>query len=99
MRVARDLTVTAADGTRLILDHPLPYPPGDGRRAGVGVVVWIRTPYGRKGIASIAKRFAKPCAALMAPAGAMTRSALRRRTRPTCSPGCGADRRRRVRHR
>src|SRR4051812_39426669 len=59
MPVARNLTVTAADGTRLVLDHHLPYPPGDGTRPGVGVVVWIRTPYGRKGIASIAKRFAK----------------------------------------
>ena len=62
--VERDLTVTAADGTRLLLDHHLPDLRGGGGRPGpgrpgAGLLVWIRTPYGRKGIASIAGRFAK----------------------------------------
>jgi putative CocE/NonD family hydrolase len=58
MAVERSLAVTAADGTRLLLDH---HPPTRRRDAGpgTGVVVWIRTPYGRKGMASIAHRFAK----------------------------------------
>lgn len=58
MPVDRDLTVTATDGTRLLLDHYVPNPRGGGARPGAGLLVWIRTPYGRKGIASIAKRFA-----------------------------------------
>jgi uncharacterized protein len=56
--VERNLTVTAADGTRLLLDHHLPRPRGAAEQPARGVVVWIRTPYGRKGIASVAKRFA-----------------------------------------
>ena len=56
MSVERNLPVTAADGARLLLDHYSPVP-GDPRVERV--VVWIRTPYGRKGIASIASRFAK----------------------------------------
>jgi putative CocE/NonD family hydrolase len=62
--VERNLAVTAADGTRLLVDHHLPRQRRDAVRSGVGqpgagAVVWIRTPYGRKGIASIAQRFAK----------------------------------------
>lgn len=54
MAVHRNQSVTAADGARLLLDHHEP-----GRKAApLGAVVWIRTPYGRKGIGSIAKRFA-----------------------------------------
>lgn len=53
MRVDRNLPVVAADGTVLLIDHL--HPVGESR----GVVVWIRTPYGRKQIASIAKRFAR----------------------------------------
>jgi X-Pro dipeptidyl-peptidase-like protein len=46
MRVRRGIPVIAADGARLLLDHysPVPGDPEVGR-----VVVWIRTPYGRKG--------------------------------------------------
>jgi uncharacterized protein len=51
--VKRDLTLAAGDGVPLLLDH---YEPA---ARGSGVTVWIRTPYGRKGIASIAQRFAK----------------------------------------
>lgn len=54
-RAQRDITVAATDATMLVLDH---YPPS--RRDGSGrAVVWIRTPYGRKGMHPIAKRFAK----------------------------------------
>lgn len=49
-RVERSLRVAAAG---VLVDHYYP------RRGDLGVVVWIRTPYGRKGIASTAKRFAK----------------------------------------
>jgi uncharacterized protein len=59
MRVQRDLAVTAEDGTRLLLDHHLPRARDGAPQPGAGVVVWIRTPYGRKGIASIASRCAK----------------------------------------
>ncbi len=59
MRVERNLVVTAADGTRLLLDHHHPRPRGDTGQVRAGVLVWIRTPYGRHGIASIARRFAK----------------------------------------
>jgi putative CocE/NonD family hydrolase len=59
MPVERNLVVTAADGTGLLLDHHRPSLDGGGEQPGAGFVVWIRTPYGRKGIASIAKRFAK----------------------------------------
>lgn len=55
----RDVTIAAADGARLLLDHHLPAAKGAAPGPGTGVVVWIRTPYGRKGIASIAKRFAR----------------------------------------
>ncbi|MGH3913135.1 MAG: CocE/NonD family hydrolase [Pseudonocardiaceae bacterium] len=51
--VERDIAVRAADGTTLLADHHCP------RGAPGSVVVWIRTPYGRKGMRSIAKRFAK----------------------------------------
>lgn len=51
--VERGLTVRAADGAGLLVDH---YRPATGAGA---VVVWIRTPYGRKGMRSIARRFAK----------------------------------------
>jgi uncharacterized protein len=62
--VERNLAVTAADGTRLLVDHYIPPQRRDAARSGAeqpgaGLVVWIRTPYGRKGIASIAKRFAR----------------------------------------
>jgi predicted acyl esterase len=50
--VARNLTVTTADGARLLIDHHTP------EHVAGRAVVWIRTPYGRKGIASIANRFA-----------------------------------------
>ncbi|PWW59603.1 CocE/NonD family hydrolase [Actinokineospora spheciospongiae] len=53
MRVDRDLPVVAADGTTLLVDHV--HPAGPSR----GVVVWIRTPYGRGQMASTAKRFAR----------------------------------------
>jgi putative CocE/NonD family hydrolase len=49
-RVERSLRVGAAD---VLVDHY--HPRGD----DLGVVAWIRTPYGRKGIASIALRFAR----------------------------------------
>jgi uncharacterized protein len=60
MRVERGVEVIAADGARILVDHHLP-PGGDRTRQGVasGCVVWIRTPYRRKGIASIARWFAK----------------------------------------
>lgn len=51
--VGHDLPVPAADGAVLRVDH---HPPATGTG---DVVVWIRTPYGRRGMASIAKRFAK----------------------------------------
>ncbi len=58
--VERDIVVTAADGTRLLVDHHRPRPasgvPAD---AVGGTVVWIRTAYGRKGMASFVKRFTK----------------------------------------
>jgi putative CocE/NonD family hydrolase len=57
MPVQRSLVVTAADGTRLLLDHHQPRP-GSGQ-PGAGVLVWIRTPYGRKGIESIGRGFGK----------------------------------------
>ncbi|MFC5290289.1 CocE/NonD family hydrolase [Actinokineospora guangxiensis] len=53
MRVDRDLPVVAADGTTLLVDHIH----AEGESSGV--VVWIRTPYGRKQITSMAKRFAR----------------------------------------
>jgi uncharacterized protein len=59
MPVERNLTVTATDGTRLLLDHHLPGRAGRAEQSCAGMVVWIRTPYGRKGIASIARRFAR----------------------------------------
>ncbi len=59
MSVRRDLVVMAADGTRLLLDHHRPRRAARAGQAGAGTLVWIRTPYGRKGIASIARRFAK----------------------------------------
>jgi uncharacterized protein len=59
MRVQRNLTVSAADGVRLLLNHHLPADRDGTPQPGAGVVVWIRTPYGRKGIASIANRFTK----------------------------------------
>ena len=55
----RDIPVMAADGTTRLLDHYQPARRGDASLAGSDVVVRIRTPYGRKGIASIAKWFAK----------------------------------------
>lgn len=58
MLIERNVTVIATDGTQLLLDHYLPRPRGGRERPGAGLLVWIRTPYGRKGIASIAKRFA-----------------------------------------
>jgi putative CocE/NonD family hydrolase len=57
MTMERDIAVTAADATRLLVDHHAPRAGGD--QPGAGLLVWIRTPYGRKGIASIARRFAK----------------------------------------
>jgi uncharacterized protein len=51
--VQYDLTINAGDGVPLRLSHHEPVAPG------IGVTVWIRTPYGRRGIAAIAKRFAK----------------------------------------
>jgi putative CocE/NonD family hydrolase len=53
----RDIAVTAADGTRLLIDHHAPQAGED--QPGAGLLVWIRTPYGRKGIESITRRFAK----------------------------------------
>jgi uncharacterized protein len=53
MRVDRNEAVTAQDGVVLRVDHHHPAAPE------VRLVVWIRTPYGRKQIGSIAKRFAK----------------------------------------
>lgn len=58
MRNERDIAVTAHDGVRLLVNHHVP-DPGSTERPGAGLVVWIRTPYGRKGIASIANWFAK----------------------------------------
>jgi uncharacterized protein len=55
MRIDRDLAVTAEDGTVLLVDHHHPYQ----GPVGAGAVVWIRTPYGRKQIGSVAKRFAR----------------------------------------
>lgn len=49
-RVERNLGVPGVD---VQVDHY--YPTGD----DLGLLVWIRTPYGRKGMSSIAKRFAK----------------------------------------
>lgn len=58
--VYRDLAVIAADGTRLLVDHHPPRPARDVPAGAVGgTVVWIRTPYGRKGVASFVKRFTK----------------------------------------
>lgn len=58
--VERDLGVTTLDGLLLLLDHYYPRAGHAGPTEDTGgVVVWIRTPYGRKGIGSIAKRFAK----------------------------------------
>src|SRR5215475_4483324 len=51
--------MTAVDGTALLLDHYAPDAEQGTAGPGSGLVVWIRTPYGRKGIASIATRFAK----------------------------------------
>jgi putative CocE/NonD family hydrolase len=59
MPVQRNLAVTAADGTQLLLDHHHPRPRRGSGQPGAGVLVWIRTPYGRMGIGLIAKRFAK----------------------------------------
>jgi uncharacterized protein len=53
MRGQRGIEVTALDGARLLVDHHRP------RGEASGVVVWMRTPYGRKGVASIARRFAR----------------------------------------
>ena len=58
MRNERDITVTTHDGVRLLINHHVP-DAGGPERPGAGLVVWIRTPYGRKGIASIANWFAK----------------------------------------
>jgi uncharacterized protein len=52
MRRCTEIEVTAADGARLMVDHHAP------RGESSGLVVWMRTPYGRRGIASIARRFA-----------------------------------------
>src|SRR5262249_2616851 len=57
MTEERDIAVTAADGTRLLIDPHAPQAAAD--QPGTGLVVWIRTPYGRKGIESITRRFAK----------------------------------------
>ena len=57
MIVERDIAVTATDATSLLVDHHAPQAGGD--QPGAGLLVWIRTPYGRKGIGSIARRFAK----------------------------------------
>ena len=58
--VARDLVVTAADGTRLLVDHYPPRPASDVPADAVGgTVVWIRTAYGRRGMASFVKRFVR----------------------------------------
>ncbi|MGH3839247.1 MAG: CocE/NonD family hydrolase, partial [Pseudonocardiaceae bacterium] len=46
---------TASDGTTLLVDHHLPKTQASDGEA----LVWIRTPYGRKGMRSIAKRFIK----------------------------------------
>lgn len=56
MRVDRGLAVPAPDGAVLLVDHHHPDRSG---AAGARVVVWIRTPYARKQLASIARRFAK----------------------------------------
>jgi putative CocE/NonD family hydrolase len=48
--------VTAADGTRLLVDHLHPGPEPD---LPARAVVWIRTPYGRRGLRGIARRFAR----------------------------------------
>lgn len=56
--VEAGIPVTARDGTVLLVDHHLPRvrrAPGEPAR----VVVWIRTPYGRRGMRSIAKRFSR----------------------------------------
>lgn len=53
VHIDRGLTVPAEDGTVLVLDHHHPSAPG------AHMVVWIRTPYGRRQIGSIARRFAK----------------------------------------
>lgn len=55
MKVERGVAVTAADGVRLLVDH---YHPA-GAPTGPGAAVWIRTPYGRKGMSTVARQFAK----------------------------------------
>ncbi|MQA83542.1 MAG: CocE/NonD family hydrolase [Streptosporangiales bacterium] len=57
--IERDLQVSARDGTTLLVDHHWPRLRPDAAGAGTGAVVWIRTAYGRKGMATFAKRFAK----------------------------------------
>ncbi len=54
--VEQGIAVSAADGTTLLVDH---YHPQASASASAGAVVWIRTPYGRQGMRSIAKRFRK----------------------------------------
>lgn len=51
----RDIVVTGDGGVSLVLDHY----PARGFHDGLRPVVWIRTPYGRKGMRFIAKRFTR----------------------------------------
>lgn len=57
--VERDIPVTASDGTTLLVDHHIPISGSGAASDRSEAVVWIRTPYGRKGMRPIAKRFAK----------------------------------------
>ena len=52
MQAEKSVPVKLADGTTVLVDHLTP-------RTATGVVVWIRTPYGRKTLAGLAKRFTK----------------------------------------
>src|SRR5215510_6432133 len=55
VKVERAVTVPAKDATALRLDHYNPDPDPDSG----GGVVWIRTPYGRRSMTTIARRFAR----------------------------------------
>lgn len=55
--VERDIAVTATDGTTLLVDHHPPRTKPDASGETSGAVVWIRTPYGRKGMHPIANKF------------------------------------------
>lgn len=87
--VERDIAVTAADGTTLLVDHLLPktQPHASAGRA----VVWIRTPYGRKGMHGIAKKLSTRGAHVLVEALRGTDGSGGTFDGSTLSPSDGAD--------